>query len=51
MDLNNKGVALSNAFIEFVASTQGQTIIAEYGVSEHGQAMYSNAEVAAQYVN
>ncbi len=51
VDLNNKGVALSNAFIEFVASVQGQTIIAEYGVSEHGQAMYSNAEVAAQYVN
>lgn len=48
-DLNDQGVALSKAFIEFVASKQGQQIITEYGVKEHGQAMYDNAVVAAKY--
>ncbi len=47
--LNDQGVALSKAFIEFVASKQGQQIITEYGVKEHGQAMYDNAVVASKY--
>ncbi|MCL2915864.1 substrate-binding domain-containing protein [Shewanella corallii] len=48
-DLNDQGVALSKTFIEFVASKQGQQIITEYGVKEHGQAMYDNAVVASKY--
>ncbi|MCL1039389.1 substrate-binding domain-containing protein [Shewanella submarina] len=48
-DLNDQGMALSKAFIEFVASRQGQQIITEYGVKEHGQAMYDNAVVASKY--
>ncbi|MGI2259288.1 substrate-binding domain-containing protein [Shewanella sp. GXUN23E] len=48
-DLNDQGVSLSQAFIEFVASDKGQQIITDYGVAEHGQAMYDNAVVAAKY--
>lgn len=37
------------AFIEFVASPDGQKIIAEYGAAEHGEALYNDAAYAKQY--
>lgn len=37
------------AFIDFVASEQGQKIIRDYGVAEHGTPMYNDAAYAKQY--
>ncbi len=37
------------AFIDFVASEQGQQIIRDYGTAQHGTAMYNDAAYAKQY--
>jgi len=37
------------AFIDFVASSDGQKIIAEYGAADYGEALYNDAEYAKQY--
>ncbi len=36
-------------FIEFVASKEGQKIIADYGKDKHGEGLYNDAEYASQY--
>jgi len=37
------------AFIDFVASPDGQKIITEYGAAEYGEALYNDAVYAKQY--
>ncbi len=37
------------AFIDFVASPDGQKIITEYGAAEYGEALYNDAAYAKQY--
>jgi len=43
--------AIASAFIDFVASEQGQGIIRDYGKDLYGEAMYNDAEYASQYAH
>jgi tungstate transport system substrate-binding protein len=40
---------LAVEFIKFLASPEGQFIIADYGRKEYGEGMYNDAEYAKQY--
>ena len=40
---------LAAEFIDFVISDAGQKIIREYGVDQHGEGLYNDAEYARQY--
>ncbi|NJN47994.1 MAG: solute-binding protein [Candidatus Competibacteraceae bacterium] len=42
---------IASAFVNFVASEQGQRIISEYGKDRYGEALYQNAEYAQQFVD
>lgn len=44
-----KGADLAAAFIEFVASPEGQAIIANYGKDTYGEGMYNDAAYAKQF--
>ncbi|WP_027185018.1 substrate-binding domain-containing protein [Desulfovibrio inopinatus] len=44
-----KGTDLGCAFIEFVGSDEGQSIIREYGKKMYGESMYNDKEYAKQY--
>ncbi|WP_051202202.1 substrate-binding domain-containing protein [Ferrimonas senticii] len=50
-DLSRNGVQLSQQFIEFVASAEGQQILTDFGKKEHGAAMYENAKAAEKYLH
>jgi tungstate transport system substrate-binding protein len=43
------GAALAERFIQFVASKEGQKIIADFGKKEYGQGLYNDAVYAKQY--
>jgi len=43
------GHALAMEFIKFLASPEGQGLIADYGRKEYGEGMYNDAEYAKQY--
>jgi tungstate transport system substrate-binding protein len=43
------GAAVASKFIEFVASPQGQKIIADYGKEKYGEGLYNDAAYARQY--
>jgi tungstate transport system substrate-binding protein len=43
------GAATAAAFIDFVASDQGQKIIREYGKDKHGESLYNDAAYAKKY--
>ncbi|MBA4358623.1 MAG: ABC transporter substrate-binding protein, partial [Desulfovibrio sp.] len=43
------GAATAQRFIEFVASAQGQKIIADFGKKEFGEGLYNDAAYAKQY--
>ena len=43
------GAAVAAAFIEFVASQQGQDIIRNYGKDKHKESLYDDAEYAKEY--
>jgi tungstate transport system substrate-binding protein len=40
---------LSKAFIDFLASEDGQSVIRTFGVKEYGEALYNDAKYAKQY--
>mgnify|MGYP000904639554 FL=1 len=43
------GAKAAAAFIDFVASDKGQSIIRDYGKAEHGDGLYNDAEYAKKY--
>jgi len=43
------GAEISEKFIEFIKSPEGQKIIAEYGKDVHGESLYNDAEYAKKY--
>jgi tungstate transport system substrate-binding protein len=43
------GASTASAFIKFVASAEGQNIIAEYGKEQHGEGLYNDAAYAKKY--
>jgi tungstate transport system substrate-binding protein len=43
------GQAIGAEFIDFLNSKDGQNLIREYGVKEHGEGLYNDAEYAKQY--
>lgn len=43
------GQATAEAFVRFVASPEGQRIIADYGRGQFGEGLYNDAAYAAQY--
>ena len=45
------GAKTAAAFIDFVASKEGQDIIRSFGKAEHGEALYNDAEYAKKYDN
>lgn len=45
------GAKTAAAFIDFVASKEGQDIIRTFGKAEHGEALYNDAEYAKKYDN
>lgn len=48
-DLSNPSVQQAAKFIDFVASKEGQEIIASYGKAQHGAGLYNDAAYAKQY--
>jgi tungstate transport system substrate-binding protein len=43
------GASTAAAFVDFVASEQGQEIIRAFGRQEHGESLYNDAAYARQY--
>lgn len=48
-DLSNPAVQQAAKFIDFVASKEGQDIIAAYGKAQHGEGLYNDAVYAKKY--
>ena len=45
------GAKQAAAFIEFVASDEGQKIIENYGKDKYGEGLYNDAKYAEQYAD
>lgn len=43
------GQAYASAFIDFIVSEQGQNLLRNYGVKEHGEGLYNDTAYAEQY--
>lgn len=43
------GAATAAAFVDFVVSPEGQTLIRDFGAAQHGAALYNDAAYAKQY--